>query len=234
MRVLIVSDIHANYPALMAVLEREYYFDKLICLGDLVDYGPFPEKVINKIREISDLTIQGNHDFSLATGGDCGCSKEYLASTMASRKATYDKISIENIEYLKTLPKKYSLVIDGISYTFVHGSFKNPLYGFVAPYLPDNIIRKEMEGVPKGVLFFGHSHIQMNFVLNKSTLLVNPGSVGFPKTGDNRAAYVVVEDGDISFKKTHYDIGKTVEGIKNLNMPDSVKEELIFSLKEGR
>lgn len=232
MRILVLADIHGNMPALEEIAKKETW-DILICLGDLVDYGPWPDEVIDFIMESSNYTVMGNHDYSLAFGGNCGCSAEYIDLTMYSRKSTIDKLTKLHMSYLSKLPKKLELELDGMKLTIVHGSIKHPLYGFVAPFTDEKNIREEMNGAD-GIVLFGHSHLDMYKMLPSHLVIINPGSVGFPKGGDPRASYGVFEDGRYYQKKLEYDIESMVQGIMAMDMPKEIKDKLIYSVREGK
>lgn len=233
MRILILADIHGNMPALEAII-REESWDLMICLGDLVDYGPWPDEVVDFIIENADYTVMGNHDYSLTFDGDCGCSPEYVDLTLYSRNATLSKINEVMKSYLASLPKKLLLELDNNKFHLVHGSIKNPLYGWVAPGLDEEKIRKEMYGV-EGIVLFGHSHMGMYRKLEENLIIVNPGSVGFPKgEGDPRASYIIYENGKFHQKKVFYNIDRTVQGIVAMDMPDEIKNILISNLLKGR
>ncbi len=232
MRVLILADIHGNMPALSEIAEKESW-DLMICLGDLVDYGPWPDEVIDFIMENADYVILGNHDYSLAFGGDCGCSPEYVDVTMYSRKATINRISVLQRSYLASLPERLDIEIDGKNVHLVHGSIKHPLYGFVTPFVDKKIIWDEM-GDAEGIVLFGHSHIDMYKKLKDNLVIINPGSVGFPKGNDPRTSYIIYENGRFHQKKLEYDVEKVVQGLMAMDMPDEIKNALIDSVREGR
>ena len=232
MRILVLADIHGNMPALKEIAKKESW-DIMLCLGDLVDYGPWPDEVIDFIKENADYVVLGNHDYSLAFDGDCGCTSEYIDLTMYSRKAVLDRLNESHILYLKSLPQRLKLDIDGLVLNLVHGSIRHPLYGFVAPFVEENKIREEMDGA-EGIVLFGHSHYAMQKRLSSNLVIINPGSVGFPKGDDPRTSYGVFEDGKYYQKKLEYDIESVVNGIKNMDMPMKVKDVLIYKIKEGK
>ncbi len=219
-------------PALEKIAEEETW-DLMVCLGDLVDYGPWPDEVIDYIMENADYTIMGNHDYSLALGGDCGCSEEYVELTMHTRRATMHRLNDLYRSYLKSLPEKLEIDIEGKHINLVHGSYKNPLYGFISPDVPEEVIWTEMQDA-RGIVLFGHSHIEMQKELRDDLLIVNPGSVGFPKGNDPRASYIIFENGRFHIKKVEYDVEKTVKGILEMDIPDNLKQSLIVSVREGK
>jgi len=235
MKLLVLADIHSNRAALEAILEKEEY-DAVLCLGDLVDYGPEPRSVIKIIRQISSFTIMGNHDLSLAYNKGCvGCTEFFEKITLASRNNIYYRFTEEELNYLKKLPDKILVELDGINILMVHGTVKKPYEGYITPSTPPHIIEEEMhyEGNKKiDLILFGHSHIPMDYQLHDYRI-INPGSVGFPRGGDPRASYVVIEDGEIHFRKAKYNVEETINGLKNMNLPEDIFDYLSKLLKRG-
>jgi predicted phosphodiesterase len=111
MKLLVISDIHGNMKALEAAMEIPH--DEVICLGDLVDYGPSPREVIDFMMENNILVIKGNHDTAVATGIDCGCSYEIKHLSIATRDYTKDQLDDSQLDFLKNLPAKIKKGIQG-------------------------------------------------------------------------------------------------------------------------
>lgn len=235
MKILVLADIHGNRAALEAILEKEEY-DTVLCLGDLVDYGPEPRGVIKIIRQISSFTIMGNHDLSLAYNKGCvGCTEFFEKITLAFRNNIYYTFTEEELNYLKKLPDIILVELDGINILMVHGTIKKPYNGYITPSTPPSIIEEEMDykGNKKiDLILFGHSHISMDYQLHNYRI-INPGSVGLPRDGDPRASYVVIEDGEIHFKKIKYNVDETINGLRNMNLPEDIFDYLSKLLKRG-
>ena len=111
MRLLLIADIHGNYEALQTVLEIPH--DRAICLGDIVDYGPDPDKCIDLLRKKAIPTIRGNHDNAVAFKVDCQCGYKYKHLSIATREYTWKVLDRDRMEYLQKLPLLIKEEIDG-------------------------------------------------------------------------------------------------------------------------
>src|SRR5271157_5501899 len=119
MKLLLIADIHANYEALQTVLEVSH--DRAICLGDIVDYVPEPDKCIDFLREKVIPTIRGNHDNAVAFKVDCQCGYKYRHLSIATREYTWKVLDKSRIEYLQKLPLLIKEIIDGKKFYLTHG-----------------------------------------------------------------------------------------------------------------
>ncbi len=228
MRVLVLSDIHANPHALKAVMEDAPSHDEVIILGDLVDYGPRPAEVIDEVRSFGARVVRGNHDEAVAKGIDCGCGPAtHHLSVLTRERISYGTLSKADIAWLDTLP--YELRLGwGLA---VHAAPSNSLYTYVYPWMSNEEVCRELvrgprrlalrrcEGV-EGTYLLGHTHHQFVRRLPGGALIINPGSVGQPRDWDPRAAYAVIElDGDevrgVCLRRVGYDVGSVVEDLKN-------------------
>lgn len=247
MRHLVISDIHANLTALEAVLAAaEKRWDSVVCLGDVVGYGPDPNEVTQRVRELQATTIRGNHDKA-----SCGLSDTSDFNPVARLAAdwTQRQLSPENLEYLRLLPPG-PLQVDNLS--MLHGAFRDEDEYVFAP-------AQALEGLiesPTPVCFFGHTHFQGGFSLQDTKLqvvhlrpgaeasfaalqiekatryLLNPGSVGQPRDGDPRAAYAIadLEHNVVEFWRVPYDIKSVQRRMLEAGLPDP----LILRLSFGR
>ncbi len=234
MRVLVLSDIHGNLEALSAVLERESY-DTIWFLGDLTDYGPDPDAVMDILRDLKpDVWISGNHDYANAFGVDCKCGeKTHDLSVYTRENISQRKLSREDILYLRSIPIKRDMQIDGLDYYFVHGCPADPLYGYMFDFMPE-CMRNEIGGEIKAdYLFFGHTHFPVVGEYG-GLKYMNPGSVGQPRDGDPRAAYGIYEDGKLTLHRIEYPVEKTVEKLKSLVTHKEYLERLIAILRNGK
>jgi len=119
MRYLILADIHANIDALEAISES---FDRVLFLGDLVDYGPAPEEAIQWIRKAEAIGVCGNHDFAMATGADCRSSPVSYALSVATREHFTPLMSDSALTYLRDLPDQLTLWAEGTRFRLVHAT----------------------------------------------------------------------------------------------------------------
>lgn len=218
MKILLVSDIHGNYEALKEILAEEDY-DRIYCMGDLVDYGPSPEECIRELEDNADIVIRGNHDNAVATGADCGCGYEIKDLSEEVRRITKELLSDESMEYLNNLP--FEEEEDG--FFFTHAS-KGDLYKYLKPDTPEKEF-SDFSDIDQDIILLGHTHIPMDRTVNGRRFL-NPGSLGQPRDGDPRASYAILEDGEIKFKRKEYDIEEVKNKLDEKGFPERTKRIL--------
>jgi predicted phosphodiesterase len=237
MKILIISDIHGNLPALKTILEN-ISFDELIVLGDLVDYGPFPAEVIDLLRSYDAMIVRGNHDHAVAYGVDCRSGKAtHWVSVWFRENITYKLLSKNDVKYLANLP--IYLVRD--NKLFIHASPIDPLYDYFYPWIGLEELLKRISNVASEQLgnikeykslFIGHTHIQFLLRANGKTI-INPGSIGQPRDGDPRASYALLIDEKIVFGRMKYPIEKTIRRYEELGVPDPYYSFLKYLLLHG-
>jgi predicted phosphodiesterase len=246
MRILILSDIHANATALHAALDAaKDRWDLVACLGDVVGYGPDPNEVTTIIRELGARTIRGNHD-KAAT--DLMETDDFNPVAKAAVDWTRSQLSPENLKWISELPSG-PLETDGI--VLVHGAFQDEDEYVFTP-------AQALEGLldsTANVTFFGHTHHQGGFSYEnqKSQLemlsihprpsesfaplriepnrryLLNPGSIGQPRDGDPRAGFAVadLENELVEFWRIPYDIGDVQSRMRAAKLPDPLIHRLV-------
>lgn len=247
MRLLILSDIHANADALEATFKNaEGRWDRAVCLGDVVGYGPDPNEVSERLRSIGIMTIRGNHDKAVA--GIVG-TDDFNPVARAAAEWTRAQLRPENLEFLKRLPQG-PVQTDGIM--LVHGAFHDEdEYVFAPAQALDGLLES-----PATVTFFGHTHFQGGFAYQNNQLellqvrpeagsglaavqiqegkryLLNPGSIGQPRDGDTRAAFAIadLEHKVVEFRRVTYDIAAVQKRMKLAGLP----EPLIQRIALGR
>ena len=237
----IFSDIHSNLPALDVVLaEAEArHADSLICLGDLVGYGPHPCQVIDRVRSLDIPVVAGNHDRAVVELLDCRCFN------VCARKAiewTAGRLDSGHKEYLAQLP----LTREAFGISAVHGTRDDP-EGFL--YLrTTHDAAALLSGQERFLEVFGHTHVPLSFLwqegraslsfANEQDLndvdraLVNVGSVGQPRDEDVRAAFVLYDDErrHLEICRVPYDIERVSEEIVAAGLPALLSERLRFGV----
>lgn len=232
MRILLIADIHSNLEALQTVLDVPH--DRAVCLGDIVDYGPDPDRCIDLLQKKNIPTIRGNHDNAVAFKVDCQCGYKYKHLSVATREYTWEILDRSGIEYLKKLPLLIKEEIDGKRFYLTHASPRS-MFEYIKPETPDEEIMRMIDEaavpVEADFLVIGHSHIAMNRKL-EGLAIINPGSVGQPRDGDTRAGCAIfdTETGEIEFLRLEYDIDAVCAKIKE-RMPHA--EELTAILRRG-
>jgi predicted phosphodiesterase len=224
MKILILSDIHANWPALQAVLAAEPQVDGLIVLGDLVNYGPHPVECVQWARANvpPEWIVQGNHDRAIGCDEDPRCSAPYRPLAGAMQRYTAGRLDAAAKGYLAGLPTTQTSVLGNARCFLCHAIPSEPLYGYLEKQAPRERWEAEikMAGRPD-FLLVGHTHHP--FVrLFGSTMIVSPGSVGQPKRGDPRAAYALLQDGTIILKRAAYDVEAVARDLADCAPPATV------------
>jgi putative phosphoesterase len=207
MKLLLVADLHANWPALRAVLASARDVDAVLCLGDIVNYGPHPVPCVewaqHQVRP--GWIVQGNHDHALGRDEDPRCSAPYRALAAAMQRYTASQLTVAAKEFLANLPQGISHKIEGARFFLCHAVPTDQLHGYVQA---DDEARWAREcavvGNPDFVVV-GHTHRPFIRQIGETTV-VNPGSVGQPKDGDARASYALWHDGKVTLHRATYDI----------------------------
>jgi predicted phosphodiesterase len=240
----IISDIHANLEALEAVLAdiRGQNISEIYCLGDIIGYGPNPCECIDLVMAACGHCLLGNHDQAALFDpeGFNATAERAVFWTRKMLEAGSGPVSEKRWDFLGELPR----VINESQFLFVHGSARNPLNEYVFP--EDIFNQKKMEKIFSLVekyCFQGHTHIpgvfteDLNFLspeeidfkyeLGAKKVLVNVGSVGQPRNGDNRSSYVVLDGNTVHFRQVAYDFSKTAKKISEIaDLDDFLGERL--------
>ncbi len=230
MRVLLCSDIHGNADALAAVLNEPV--DHVLCAGDLVHFGPHPAACIDLIRGHAAAVVRGNHDHGAGFGEDCRAYGPWRTLDEDSRGVTDTGLSMADRQYLRTLPLTETITLGGVRFTVVHAAPSDPLHRYLPPDMPAVVWRTEVSLVTTDVLVLGHTHLPLCHH-EEGPLVVNPGSVGLPRGGDQRAEYAIWENGLVTFHRRAYDLGPLVQAITSLSLPPVPIKNLV-ALFEGR
>lgn len=222
MKTLILSDIHANLPALEAVLENERRHDICLFLGDSIDYGSFPKECLDFLKNSMDQGVMGNHDNAMANDKECGCRahfKIYAEETLAWHRSLLDK---EDIDFLRSLPVTLYVHIDGMSIYMTHGAPNGNMYKYLKE---EEIGEEEIRGLEKyDLILLGHTHFQFKKQIG-NVMVVNPGSVGLSRQNHD-ACYAVLEDGDVTLHHVPYNNRRTVEKLLESPVSSFTKERL--------
>jgi len=231
MRILVVSDLHGNAPALRAILERER-FDLALNAGDLVDYGPFPAECVRWSMSHCAYTVRGNHDHGVAQNVEVVGDHGYRYLTRIARPFMWPDLGPRERRYLLELPLTLRIDLDGLRILMVHGTPRDPLdeyvMGLVEPWTARLRDYKDID-----LAIVGHTHHQFLLDLGEKRVL-NPGSVGQPRDGDPRAAYAIIEDGRIQLHRVEYPIEQTLAGYEALGLPEKANQLFRESLTHGR
>ena len=238
-RVAVISDVHANWHALEAVLAAidDEQPDELWCLGDLVGYGPRPNPCCATVQERAALCLAGNHDLGVL--GEVPL-EEFAPDAVVSAAWTRGVLNAEARAYLESLrPTAQREHVE-----LFHASPRDPVWEYV---LSVDAVEAAFELTGEPLVLVGHSHVPLAIVLEEgqlggglapdgteaelgssARLLLNPGSVGQPRDGDPRAAWLLLDyaAGHASFRRVSYPVGRTQEEIRERGLPDALAERL--------
>jgi putative phosphoesterase len=226
MRIAIISDIHGNMESLSALTEP---YDELWVLGDLVDYGPDPGAVVDFVRSHATVVVRGNHDHAVGRNEDPRCSAPYREMAKETMQFTRSVLSRDQIEYLANLPLVVVRVVEDTQFVLCHAAPTDPLYKYVPANSP--LWNQEMEVVAADCLLVGHTHTPFTQSVGGS-LVVNPGSLGQPKTGATNACYAIWDHGIVLHEST-YPLAPTLSKIAKMPISTQVREDLQAVLISG-
>ena len=226
MRILIISDLHANLEAIKT-LPKE--FDQLWVLGDLVNYGPDPSAAIRYVRQHAAMVVRGNHDHAVAFGEDPRCSARFRKMADETCQYTRSVVAEDELRYLRALPFKAGCEVGGVQFLLCHAAPSNPLYEYRTA---DSDLWSADPAGWSGVVLTGHTHLPFQRTY-AGKIVVNPGSVGQPKHGRAEACYALWQDGRMTLGSVAYDVEKTVEKLRRLSLSTAVFEDLAFVLRNG-
>lgn len=219
--IAIISDIHSNYLALTAVLNKieEMKIKKIICLGDTAGYYCEINECCDALRERKIFSIQGNHDWYISTNTKC------VRSNIVNQCIDYQReiISQSNLSWLKSLKPKAKIK----NLNIVHGGWNDPLEEYFIPS------RKYFSKIPGKFFVSGHTHIPLLFK-SSSKIYCNPGSVGQPRDGDPRASFAVWKSGKFSIHRVHYDFKPLQRKMHNLGFASYIYKNLTLGVKISR
>jgi len=243
MRFAIISDIHANLPALDAVLKdmKTYHIDHIICLGDMIGYGPFPSECLRRIREVTDYVIMGNHESAAAGIFDVNLfhdeAKEHILWTR-------EQLSKDDLDYIKNL----NYMLDFQTFMISHGAFVDP---DCFPYIEteeearDAFLQNKLK-----LMFIGHTHIPIVHRMNNNghyaaitkdivkmnpswRYIVNPGAVGLSRDEQFSAGYLIFDSDlyKIFMRRVNYSLKPLYDAVKAIARDPQHQELLLERFK---
>jgi diadenosine tetraphosphatase ApaH/serine/threonine PP2A family protein phosphatase len=242
LRIAAITDIHANLPALEAVLAatEEAGVEELWCLGDVLGYGVEPDACAQLVRERCKVCLVGNHDLAVLGALDIASFSEAAAVAV---EWTRNNVSAETLEFMRELEP----VGERSGVSLFHASPRDPVWEYV---LSGEQADAGMDASPRRIGLIGHSHVALFFNrppgggrhetrgaqagdgtlldLNEGEWLVNPGSVGQPRDGDPRAAWLELdtEDQTARFHRVTYEIDRAAAPIVDAGLPSRLADRL--------
>jgi putative phosphoesterase len=228
-RIAVFSDVHANLPALEAVLRAidSLSPDTILCLGDLVDFAPWPNEVIEAIRSRKIWTLMGNHDERIAYDIGVTPLKKHSPEETNARIRAIDwsrgAITEANKAYLAALPQSLRLSFGSISLQFVHASTRS-LDEYIYEDHPEEDAQAMLASTGADVIVMGHTHVPYIRSLAEGKLLVNTGSVGRSKEPSRMPSFAILavhnDRVEAAIHRVSYPSERTVAAIRKSSIPD--------------
>ena len=238
-RIALLGDVHANLPALEAVLSHAQIqgVDLIWNIGDFVGYGAFPNQVIKRMRKKEIVSIVGNYDLKVLKfpKKDKKWRKNKHPLKWLAFKWAYEQLSNKSREYLCSLPEEKYLEVGDRGFLLVHGSPASN-EEVLLPGTPEKRflelcqLVQDTHGVGVAAVICGHSHQAFTRQV-KSSWFINTGSVGRPDDGDPRAAYAILDvlpdDLEVRHFRLEYDVEKAVNAVRENDLPEAFAQMLL-------
>jgi putative phosphoesterase len=235
--VAVITDIHANLPALKASLGRieQLGISRVYCGGDLVGYGPHPNEVCALIEERAIPTIYGNYDYAIGRDlEDCGCAYPTQHERDLGQQSvdwTLAHTDRHAKDFMRQLPFDLNFEVGSSSVHLVHGSPRK-VNEYLFEEKPASLYERLARGEEAGTLVFGHTHKPWVHEYG-GVLFVNCGSVGKPKDGDPRAAFAVLQPGDrhpeVTIERVAYDAEAVAREVAAAGLPEEYADKLVVA-----
>lgn len=233
MRILLISDIHANSWALHAVEQDAGPVDQILCGGDTVNYGPRPGAVLDRLRRLDIVTVRGNHDHAVAFAADPKASPAKQPLALVMRDWTRRQLEATDLGWLLSLERRLTRQYAGCRFMLVHGTPLDPLHDYrLTPSASDGLLNDLTQCVKADVLLVGHTHLPL-LRRHRDLTIINPGSVGQPLDGDPRAAYAIWDDGEITLRRVEYDRTAAIDALARLPLDHKLMADLQNTLSRG-
>lgn len=219
MRIGVLSDVHANLPALEAVLDDLPDVDGLVNAGDVVGYNPWPRECLEAVRERDAVSVMGNHDRAVASDSSFRFNQMAAAGVRHAR----EELTNDQLAWLADLPDERWCFEDHVR--IVHGHPDDPdRYTYPEDFSPALLDDAD-------VLVLGHTHVQ-HAERYPDGIVLNPGSVGQPRDRDPRAAYAILDLDELAVecRRVEYDVERVVEAVGATGLPEEIGQRL----RQGR
>ena len=226
-RILLLGDIHSNKVAFEQVLEDAGHVERILCTGDIVDYNPWPLESIILAQNHMITSVLGNHDRDSARGTPIG----YNPYAEISCLWTYEQLTPNTRQYLLSLPEKVELTVNHIRLFICHGSPNDLVdeYIYPPPITTKETLRTFLRKTEARLVILGHTHIPFIESFPEG-YVVNPGSVGQPRSGNPKASYMIlnVDDREVNIEHhlASYNIGEVSKKIVEIGLPSFLAERL--------
>ena len=240
MKILFLSDIHANFPALEAVWKKENDCDLILCTGDLVDWGFYPAEVLDWCKAHNVISVAGNHDHDIIRWyHERQSGNPDVAGTIALQNL--EQLQPEHIAYLESLPDERTVCIDDFAFYLKHfyteaEDNRNALLErwirYESKMVFDHIWPADLVAKNR-VIVTGHSHQCYLYQTYQGSFFLNPGSISYRVCTDSRAKgadYAVLQDGEFRLRHTDYDRQVFAPIIAQAPLHDHIRDAVSYHL----
>jgi predicted phosphodiesterase len=216
--------VHANLPALEAVLAQVGSVDETVFLGDLVGYGPHPSACIDLLRDLGVVAVLGNHDAAVLAVGQL---KDKRSRPTLWDEWSFDQLDALQTAYLASLPESLPLRFGAAEGQAMH----HPAgAAYLHPDMPDLALAQQLGGVKASLILCGHTHRWIDRTVDGLRYICIP-SIGQPRDRDTRAAYVIEIDGALSLHRVGYDLERVARDIQAIGLEETFCQRWIGFLR---
>jgi len=221
MKIAFISDVHANLPALEAVMDDMTFrsIGTVYCAGDILGYYTFPDQTVELLKKKGVVCIAGNHDRAVLVG-----TKGMNSIAASAIEWTRENMSPGSFEFIRELPNSVHRPVGGVMTAVHHGSPRS-----MSEYIFEEHVNDELLDIAGArMLVLGHTHVPYVAHFAKGNVL-NPGSVGQPRDGDNRASYAIWDpvESRIEIVRVEYDREPVMNGIREAGLPEMLATRLL-------
>lgn len=247
MKILFISDLHGNYPALETVWKKESDSDVILCAGDIIDYGFHPKEVVEWCREHQVISVSGNHDRALCKAYDeWKMGSDRYEKTMMGY--TLSKLSEEDVNWIRQLKMTETFQANDLAVFMKHycGDNEADRKAILQRWARDEAMDSFLDEWPKDldaktkVVFTGHSHQCILFQVGEGCFFLNPGSISYRVKTDSRvkgAFYAVYENGHFELRHASYDQKMFIPIFESIPLTENERRmtgyNMIYTLPEG-
>jgi predicted phosphodiesterase len=220
-KLLMLSDIHGNWPALEAVLHNEGSWDGVAFCGDVVGIGPQPVQCLRWVAEHAEFRVRGDLDNALAFGRNCHGTGSFRVASPITRACHSRLLAPADLAFLRSLPTFDWFEWDGRHFRISHAPPQRKLFQYLTPYEQKRLVRD----LGFDYVILGHTCIQDARRVGLFTL-VNPGSVGLSHEAAGKACYAVFDGEKVTLKRVNYECARTLAALRASPLPRGVVRHL--------
>ncbi|MEM0161256.1 MAG: YfcE family phosphodiesterase [Thermoplasmata archaeon] len=220
---ILISDVHSNYIAIKEILEQLDKNEKIVHAGDVVGYNPFPNETITLFKQYNVISIAGNHDKAILSGNFSNFNEDAKIAGLLTK----NMLNSESFAYLRSLKPSITIIDNNKKIAVHHGApFDEDYYMY-----EESVLESLLQYDRADVLVLGHTHVPYIRKFGKK-IICNPGSVGQPRDGDSRAAYIIIntENMNIELRRVKYNIKEVSDKIESLNFPEFLAKRLFYGI----